>query len=50
MLFRRRSRRERIAAAARRMLPSRRTVAVVAGVAALGAANARVSAARQKSS
>jgi hypothetical protein len=39
-----------MAAAARRMLPSQRTVAVVAGVAALGAANARVSAARQKSS
>jgi hypothetical protein len=49
MLFRRKSRRERIAARLRHMLPSRRTVAVVAGVAALGAANARVSAARQKS-
>ena len=50
MFFHRRSRRERMAAAARRMLPSRRTVAVVTGVAALGAANARVSAARQNSS
>ncbi len=50
MLFRRKSRRERMAATFRHMLPTRRTVALVAGVAALGAANARVSAARQKPS
>jgi hypothetical protein len=50
MLFRRKSRRERIAASLRHLLPSRRTVALVAGIAALGAANARVSAARRNSS
>jgi hypothetical protein len=50
MFFRRKTRRERMAAAARRLLPTRRTVALVAGVAALGAANSRVSAARQNSS
>ena len=35
MLFRRKSRRERMAASFRHLLPTRRTVALVAGVAAL---------------
>lgn len=50
MLFRRKSRRERMAATLRHLLPSRRTVALVAGAAALTAANARVSSARKSSS
>jgi hypothetical protein len=50
MLFRRKSRRERVAASLRHLLPSRRTVALVAGAAALTAANARVSSARKSSS
>lgn len=49
MLFRRPSRRERMTTALRHLLPSRRTVALVAGVAALGLANTRVTSARQKS-
>lgn len=49
MLFRRQSRRERVAAAMRHLLPRRRTVAIVAGAAALGLANSRVTSARQKS-
>ena len=51
MLFRRRqTRRERVAKSFRHLLPTRRTVALVAGAAALGLANSRVSAARAKSS
>ena len=49
MLFRRPSRRDRMAAAMRHLLPKRRTVALVAGAAALGLANSRVTSARQKS-
>lgn len=49
MLFRRQSRRDRMAAAMRHLLPKRRTVALVAGAAALGLANSRVTSARQKS-
>jgi hypothetical protein len=51
MLFRsrRQSRRERMAMALRQLLPSRRTVALVAGAAAFGLANSRVSSAREKS-
>jgi hypothetical protein len=37
MLFRRRTRRERMAAAARRLLPSRRAVARTAGIAGFAA-------------
>ena len=49
MLFRRQSRRDRMAATMRHLLPKRRTVALVAGAAALGLANSRVTSARQKS-
>jgi hypothetical protein len=52
MLFRRQSRRERVAAAARRLLPSRRTVAKTAGVAGfvagLTAVSSGMSSIRQK--
>jgi hypothetical protein len=54
MLFRRKSRKDRMMAAAARYLPSRRTVATTAGVAGvvagLTAASSGVSAIRQKSS
>jgi hypothetical protein len=52
MLFRRRTRRERVAASARRLLPSRRTVAKTAGiagfVAGLTAISSGLSSLRQK--
>lgn len=52
MLFRRRTRRERMAASARRLLPSRRAVAKTAGVAGfmagLTALSSAMSALRQK--
>jgi hypothetical protein len=52
MLFRRQSRRERVAASARRLLPSRRTVAKTAGVAGfvagLTAVSSGLSSLRQK--
>jgi hypothetical protein len=52
MLFRRRTRRERVAAAARRLAPSRRLVAKIAGalgfVVGLTAASSSVSSLRQK--
>ncbi|HZA79661.1 MAG TPA: hypothetical protein VE623_25060 [Acidimicrobiales bacterium] len=54
MLFRRKSRKDRMMAALGRLLPSRRTVAKAAGVissvAALTAASSSVSALRQKQS
>ena len=49
MLFRRQTRRERVTATLRHLLPTRRTVALVAGAAALGLANSKVTAAREKS-
>lgn len=53
MLFRRKSKRDRVLATGRKLLPSRRTVAavtawVVGGAAALAAASSTVSAVRQK--
>jgi hypothetical protein len=52
MLFRRRTRRERMAASARRLLPSRRAVAKTAGiagfVAGLTALSSGLSSVRQK--
>lgn len=52
MLFRRRTRRERMAASARRLLPSRRAVATTAGVAGfvagLTALSSGMSSLRQK--
>jgi hypothetical protein len=50
MLFRHKSRRQRMAASLRHHVPTRRMVAVVAGAAALTMANARVSSARKSSS
>lgn len=50
MLFRRKTRRERMSASMRHLLPTRRTVALVAGAAALTLANSRVSSARKSSS
>ncbi len=53
MLFRRQTRRERVAASARRLLPSRRTIAKTAGVAGfvagMTAVSSGLSAVRQKS-